>query len=716
MRVLLYVAIAVGGFLSPIFADAQQTHPNLMLTAGNIAAVKQGCATYPLLKRSYQEMEAKADKALAEKMDVPVPKDGAGGYTHEQHKNNSSNILACGIAYQITGEVKYANYIKDMLLLYAAQYEQWPKHPKQKSNQIPGKLFWQCLNDFVWQVTVIQGYDMAYNAIPATDRATIEQHLFIPILKYFIEDCKETFNLIHNHGTWCLAAVGITAYVINKPEYVEMALKGSDKNGKAGFLKQLDELFSPDGYYTEGPYYQRYAIMPFVIFAKAIQQNQPSLHIFKYRDNILAKAIHAALQSTYTTGNFFPVNDAMKDKNFISDELVYGVDIAYADIQPKADLLGIAQKQNKVVISDAGLTVAKAIAEGNAQPFNYKSTWLSDGAKGDEGGLGILRFGGNASQQCVLLKAAAQGMGHGHFDRLNLLYYDNGTEVFSDYGSARFINIESKFGGDYLPENKTWAKQTIAHNTITVDQTSQYNANLGQAEAHHASLVHFEANNDDLQVVSGREDNAYPGVNMLRSSILFKPEGTAKALMIDVFLVNSTAEHQYSLPFWYQGVITDASFKFSAATNNLQALGKSSGFQHLWLNSDNTITDTDSYITVLNDNHFYTTHFTGTSPMKVKLVTLGAGDPNMNLRNERAYILEQRQSGCQAFISITETHGKTDPTAETTTGANSTVKGLRILSNDMNGTTFSFMMKGKTYTCKLDYNSKDKFITINKNK
>ena len=102
--------------------------------------------------------------------------------------------------------------------------------------------------------------------------------------------------------------------------------------------------------------------------------------------------------------------------------------------------------------------------------------------------------------------------------------------------------------------------------------------------------------------------------------------------------------------------------------------------------------------------------------MKVKLVTLGAGDPNMNLRNERAYILEQKQSGCQAFISITETHGKTDPTAETTTGANSTVKGLRILSNDMNGTTFSFMMKGKTYTCKLDYNSKDKFITINKNK
>ena len=29
---------------------------------------------------------------------------------------------------------------------------------------------------------------------------------------------------------------------------------------KAGFLAQLDGSFSPDGYFTEGPYYLRYAI------------------------------------------------------------------------------------------------------------------------------------------------------------------------------------------------------------------------------------------------------------------------------------------------------------------------------------------------------------------------------------------------------------------------------------------------------------------------
>ncbi|OCX54419.1 heparinase [Mucilaginibacter sp. PPCGB 2223] len=711
---LFYRLISVCLLAIPCYSFAQ-THPNLMLTAGNIAAVRSGCANSPLLKKSYLEIKAKADKALAEKMDVPTPKDGAGGYTHEQHKNNSQNILACGIAYQISGDPKYAAYIKTMLLQYAAQYEQWPQHPKRKSNQIPGKMFWQCLNDFVWQVTVIQGYDMVYNAIPAKDRVTIEQHLFIPIVKYFTTECKETFDLIHNHGTWCLAAVGMTGYVIHNPEYVEMALKGSAKDGKTGFLKQLDELFSPDGYYTEGPYYQRYAIMPFIAFAKAIQQNQPQLHIFQYRNNILAKAIHAALQTTYTTGNFFPVNDAMKDKDFSSEEIVYGIDVAYADIQPEADLLDIAKRQGHVVVSDAGLKVSKAIDKGLSKPFGYKSMFLSDGPRGDEGGLGILRYGSNASQQCVLLKAAAQGMGHGHFDRLNLLYYDNNTEVFSDYGSARFINIESKFGGDYLPENKTWAKQTIAHNTVTVDQTSQYKANLEKSEAAHASLVHFE-DKSNIQVVSGREDGAYPGVGLLRSSILFKPEELKKALLIDVFEVNSEADHQYSLPFWYQGVITDASFKFSAVTDGLKAMGKDNGFQHIWLNSNNDLAEPSGFITMLNNNIFYTTHFAATSPLQVKLVTLGAGDPNMNLRNERGFILEQHKNGCQAFISITETHGKTDPTSETTSGAQSNIGDIKVMSNDVNGATFSFTVKGVSYTAKLDYNSKNNFIQISKSK
>jgi hypothetical protein len=706
------IIITALGLALGLQASAQQ-HPNLMLTKNNIAAVRQGVTQYPLLKTSFAAVKQQADKALSKPIDVPVPKDGAGGYTHEQHKQNYQNMVACGLAYQVTGQQKYADYVKNMLLKYAAQYEGWPQHPKKKSNQIPGKIFWQCLNDFVWQVYTIQAYDLVHNAIPVTDRATIEQHLFMPVLRYFTTECKETFDLIHNHGTWCLAAVGMTGYVINQPNYVQMALKGSNKDGKTGFLAQLDQLFSPDGYYTEGPYYQRYAMLPFVIFAKAIQQNQPQLNIFKYHNSILSKAIDASLQSTYTNGAFFPVNDAMKDKTFQSEELVYGVDIAYADINPQADLLDVAKQQGRVMVSDAGLKVAKDIAAGKAKPFQYRPMWLSDGNKGDEGGLGILRSGTNSDQQCVLLKAASQGMGHGHFDRLNLLYYDNGGEVFSDYGSARFINIETKFGGDYLPENKTWAKQTVAHNTLVADESSQYDGELKNAEKYHPELLHF-ANGATMQVVSAEDDHAYNGIKMQRTSVLLKVAGLEKDLLLDVVRGMSAKDHQYDLPFWYQGHITDQSFKTSVVTNNLKQLGKKDGYQHLWLNNVSNLHNGDDHITILNNLRFYTVHIAADTAMQVKFVTLGANDPNMDLRTEeKAFILSKPKTNNQTFVTVTETHGRTNPTEETTTGATSSVNDLHVVKDDVAQTIFAFKVKQKAYQITINYTNKNNFIQIN---
>ena len=66
---------------------------------------------------------------------------------------------------------------------------------------------------------------------------------------------------MHNHATWATAAVGMIGFAMNREDYVNKALYGSDETGKrGGFIRQMDYLFSPDGYFTEGAYYQRYAI------------------------------------------------------------------------------------------------------------------------------------------------------------------------------------------------------------------------------------------------------------------------------------------------------------------------------------------------------------------------------------------------------------------------------------------------------------------------
>lgn len=688
-----------------------QPHPNIMLTKQNIQALREGVEKYPILKTSYDNLKAQADLALANPIDVPTPADAGGGSTHERHKKNYHSMLQSGIAYQVTGDKKYANYVKEMLLRYAHQYQKWPVHPMGKSNEVGGRIFWQELNDCVWQVYTIQAYDMVYEAISVKDRNKIEEDLFIPILTFLTEDRYDIFNMIHNHGTWTVAAVGMTGYVLNKPEYVEMALKGSNKDGKTGYLTQIDRLFSPDGYYMEGPYYQRYALLPFVLFAKAIHNYQPELQIFEYRDKLLAKAIQTSLQLTYTDGTFFPINDAIKDKTFETTELVYGLNIAYADIKEDYDLLDIAKKQGQVTVSDAGLVVARAIAERKAIPFRYTSQWIRDGGNGDEGGLAILRNGDNEDQQCLLIKAASQGMGHGHFDRLNLLYYDNNTEMFYDYGAARFLNIVSKRGGRYLPENNSWAKQTVAHNTLVVDRTSHFDAKVSHAEKYHPELIYF-SNSPALQAVSAKETNAYPDVDLHRTSMLIRLPANPKALLLDIFMARSDKKHAYDLPFWYKGHIVDASFKPQTFTSSLTPLGTKNGYQHIWLNAENQLETNSGYISVLNNKRFYTTHFTAENPLTVKLLSIGANDPEMNLVEGKAFMLSQNDISSQTFVSLTETHGNVDPVNETIVGSESVVKDLKLVKSDPVQTVVSFGYKGTAYNVEINYQDKENFVRL----
>ena len=707
MNMMKKIVFLIAGGLFSVITFAQ--HPSLMLTKKGVAEIRAGIDKYPLLASSFREVKADADKALANSMLVPVPADGGGGVTHEQHKKNYQYVLACGTAYQLTGEKKYADYVKDMLLKYAAAYRNWPRHPKRRQEP-GGKIFWQNLNDAVWGVYMIQGYDCVYDALSVADRAKIENDLFAEMVNEMSVVNAKVFNLIHNHATWNVAAVGMAGYVCGRKEWVDIALRGTAKDGKTGFLAQLDQLFSPDGYYTEGPYYQRYAILPFMVFAKAIRQYQPELNIYDYRNGVLKKAVNTSLQSTYTNKAFFPLNDAMKDKTYESEELVYAVDIAYSDFGSGNELLDIARQQNRVIVSDAGLKVARAVAANQSAPFIYTPMWISDGSNGKEGGIGILRSGSNKDQTCVVMKAASQGMGHGHFDRLNILFYDNNTEVLNDYGAVRFLNVETKNGGGYTKENDTWGKATVAHNTLVVDKQNQFGGKMEEASKFSPQLVYFNAGKT-LQVVSAVEEHAYKGVKLLRTAVLFKPDGAAGPLLLDVFKAMASDKHRYDLPFWYTGHITNINFAYRANTTQLLPLGDKDGYQHIWLNAEGKPGKGNGAVTFLNNNKFYTTTFLSDTALKVNFITSGANDPEFNLRSEKAYMLST-EAADHSFVSITEPHGKTNPVAEFTTGFMPAAKNIRMLTDTAESTVFSFEYNKRPYTVTIRYNSKDDFITI----
>jgi hypothetical protein len=140
-----------------------------------------------------------------------------------------------------------------------------------------------------------------------------------------------------------------------------MALYGTKKDGKSGFLAQINGLFSPDGFYTEGPYYVRYAILPYYLFANALKNVRPQLDIFNYRNKVLQKALMAGLEQTNLDGTFFALNDALKEKDYTTNELVTAVNIAWNVFGKNDELLFVAAKQDRVLLNKGGLGIAAAL-------------------------------------------------------------------------------------------------------------------------------------------------------------------------------------------------------------------------------------------------------------------------------------------------------------------------------------------------------------------
>src|SRR5215217_1656471 len=202
-------------------------HPVAFFTQAELSLVKKDIFRYPLLQQSFMEIKTDVDKWLGKDVDVPFPKDQAGGYTHDRHKANYLLMFNSGVMYNLTNDGRYATLVKVMLLKYASLNPQLKKHPQATSSS-PGRIFWQALNDANWLVYAGLAYDLVYNAITPAERTAIETGAFKPEVDYFTRDLKSWFNLIHNHGVWACAGVGIVGIASNNSEYVQMALYGAE--------------------------------------------------------------------------------------------------------------------------------------------------------------------------------------------------------------------------------------------------------------------------------------------------------------------------------------------------------------------------------------------------------------------------------------------------------------------------------------------------------
>jgi len=696
---LLLIAIS----LSILSACGSDDRKGLILTKKGIDRIQNDLGNIPLFDASLQSMQEEVDAEIKMGIDTPIPKDFSGGYTHQRHKANFFMLQKAGVLFQILEQEKYAVYVRDMLFQYEAMYKDLPLHPQTRS-YARGKLFWQCLNDSNWLVYAAQGYDAIYDWLSEDERSTLENNLFRPFADHISKNSPQFFNRVHNHSTWGAAAVGMIGLVMQDEELINRALYGLKDDGlevgakdndggfikvegqEAGFFANLNEPFSPDGYYTEGPYYQRYAMYPFLIFAQALNNARPDLGVLEYKDGVLLKAVDVLLNLSDADGDFFPLNDGQKGMSYQNDALITAVNLAYYYGESDPRLLSIAQEHGRVLLDDTGYAVAAGVRDGLAKEFEKKSANYSDGADGDEGGLSLLRHGNE--ELTLLYKYSAQGLSHGHYDKLSFSLYGQGDEILQDYGLVRFVNIGQKGGGNYLPENKTWAKQSIAHNTLVQNETSHFDGRYEVGSQHHSDLRFFDASNKDIQVISANEVNAYPGTVMQRTMAMIKDEEFEKAFVLDLFKVTSKTKNQYDLPFYYFGQILQTNFDFKTP-QSLAPLGRKNGYQHLYLEASGKAATGNSKFSWMDKNKFYTLTTVAEKQDVILMTRIGANDPEFNLRRDPGVIIRRPEAKDTLFASIIEPHGRYSPVTESAVNSSSNIAELLVLRDKADYTAIS---------------------------
>ena len=146
-------------------------------------------------------------------------------------------------------------------------------------------------------------------------------------------------------------------------------------------------------------------------------------------------------------------------------------------------------------------------------------------------GFAILRNGTSDERRYLYLDYGIMGGEHGHPDRLQMGYYADGRNWVVDPLNESYMN----------PNLQLWYRQSIAHNTLVVDQTSQTWTN---------GYGNFYGALPALQVASGGSTSAYPGVALTRTLI------QVGDYFIDLFDAEAPEKRIFDLPLHSFGALT----------------------------------------------------------------------------------------------------------------------------------------------------------------
>ncbi len=426
----------------------------------------------------------------------------------------AESAIRLALLWRLDGNPAYLESVIRTLTGYAEQYASYQQVPRTVGN--PGVATYTTLDESVWVLPLAWAYEMVQAEISPSQQGLIQEQLFGPVAEHLLQ---HHFGGIHNFACWHNAAIGTLGVVLGRDDLIDFAL-----HSDFGCNQQLAQGVLADGLWFEGSFsYHFYTVYALLALAKAMR-HLPA-HDLRVRPELRLMLL-APIQSAYPDGSLPATNDCWYFTSTVADcchgvppaPAFYEIGYAWFDEAAFGQTLQRAYQQTARDSLDALLFGSAELpsATGEALP----STLLP------ASGYAILRTAPAAPDQRYLqLKYGPHGGDHGHPDKLNLVLYANGERFSPDLGTPGY-------GLDLF---ESWYRQTVSHNTVTVDGHSQPEVS-GELRCFQGDGL-FQVADGAATWTAG--DGVYAGVSM-RRVVLARPD-----YFLDVFLVEAPEPRRF---------------------------------------------------------------------------------------------------------------------------------------------------------------------------
>lgn len=369
---------------------------------------------------------------------------------------NGQNASACyhlGLLWQLTGDAACAAKVAEILRRYADYYPGYEVHGDIPHNG-PGKMNAQTLCEANCLLEMALGYDFIADSLSATEREHICDNLLRPAARFLQAHRSPQ---IHNHEVKINAAIAVLGFILEEDALIEFAV-----NQQYGLRWQLENGLLDEGLWFEGSiHYHYYALQGFMAFEKLARGSRWSLLDLPY----YRKMLDFPLSLLMPDGTLPLLNDCLagQEKLYHRDVYEFAWQV-YRDPLYARVLHFIGEEDDAVdtlLWRDAPLPV-------DPTPLIPQTTTFAPAA-----GLTVWRKPRRG--QALLIKHSPYGGEHDHYDRLNVLLWDNHVALLPDLGTT----------GYGAKMHYAYYKNSATHNTLSVNQTNQPPAQPQLLSWHH---------------------------------------------------------------------------------------------------------------------------------------------------------------------------------------------------------------------------------------